>query len=367
MKRWQKITLIGCGGCLTTVVLGILVIAGGLFFLRHTVAEGKEVHTASGKLPEFPRIDVSSPTRFLNDLMLSPLWKVEKQRDGSFVVKARSIIPDSPFDEEGREFLFDFLATPDKPLPKDFRIRDEYLDGQKTFSSFQVHVVFAKPDLKRMPLGQSGQSVAIPVRELFERKIGPNSSSDLAIRLSSQHEIYVILHEQGADPKRSTTFARVLPALRELADIAQSPTSYRVEERYAAFFRRFFDLPLKDQEIKRFPGMQDRDTFYGYFRVKPETSYGGINIKISHPVYCPDEGTRRHSRLEKAEYSGKPYQKNDVVFFLIEDNAVYLPGEYDERFGTFTGKESFDGTLEVLNDQDHVLLKTTDKFKGWQR
>ncbi len=327
----------------------------------------KKVREATGTLPEFPEVEVVAPDRFLNDLMLSPLWKVEKDRNGSFVAKARSIIPDSPFDEQGREFLFEFLATPGKPVPKDFRIRDEYLDGRETFSSFQIHVVFAKPDLARMAMGESGQSVTIPVYESFEQKIGPNSTSDLAIRLSAEHEIYAVLHEQGADPKRSTTFAKVLPTLQELAGIAQSPTSYRVEDRYAAFFHRFFDSPLKDQQIKRFPGIQDRDTFYGYFRVKPATSYSGINIKISHPVYCPDEGTRKHSRLEKAEYSGKPYQENDVVFFLIEDNAVYLSGEYDERFGTFTGKESFDGTLEVLNEQGQVLLKTTDKFKGWQR
>ncbi len=202
--------------------------------------------------------------------------------------------------------------------------------------------------------------------ESFESKIGPNSSSDLAVKLSSQHEIYVILHEQGADPARGTTFAKLLPALRELAGIAASPEEYRVEERYAAFFSLFFKPPLKDQEIKRFPGLQDRDTFYGYFRVKPDTSYSGINIKISHPVYCPDEGTRKFSRLEKAEYSGVPYHEKDIVFFLIEDNAVYLSGEYDQRFGTFSGKESFNSTLEVLNDKGAVLLKTTDKFKGWQ-
>lgn len=327
----------------------------------------KKVRDATGTLPEFPKIDVSAPDRFLNDLMLSPLWKVEKERDGSFVAKARSIIPDSPFDEEGRQYLFELMATADKNLPKDYRIRDEYLEGEETFSSFQVHVVFKNPDLTRMTLGQSGQKATLGVYESYESKIGPNSSSDLAIKLSSQHEIYVILHEQGADPSRSTTFAKVLPALRELADIAGSPETYRVEERYSAFFRLFFIWPLKDHEIERFPGIQDRDTFYGYFRVKPASSYNGINIKISHPVYCPDEGTRNYSRLQKAEYSGTPHEVNDVVFFLIEDNAVYLSGEYDQRFGTFTGKESFEGDLKVLNDQRKVLLKTKGQFKGWQR
>jgi len=155
--------------------------------------------------------------------------------------------------------------------------------------------------------------------------------------------------------------------LQEIAGIADSPETYRVDDRYADFFQLFFKTPLKDREIRRFPGTQDRDTFYGYFRTEPDLSYRGINIKISHPVFCPDEGTRKHSRLEKAEYSGTPFQPDDTVFFLIEDNAVYLSGEYDQRFGIFTGKESFDGKLEVLNDREQVLFETTDKFKGWQR
>lgn len=326
----------------------------------------KKVHDATGDIPELPKVDVSDQSRFLNDLMLSPFWKVEKERDGSFIAKARSIGQDWPSDGEG-SFLFEFMGNPNSNLPKDYRIHNKYLDGDKTFSSFRILVVFQKPDLGRVTLGESGQKVTIPVYESFETKIGPNSSSDLAIKLSAQHEIYVILHEQGSDPKRKTTFAKLLPAIQQLVSVANTPEEYRVEERYAAFFKAFFTLPLKDEEIKRFPGLQDRDTFYGYFRVKPDTSYAGVNIKISHPVYCPDEGTRKYSRLQKAEYLGKPYQEKDIVFFLIEDNAVYLSGEYDQRFGTFTGKESFEGDLEVLNDQRQVLLKTKGQFKGWQR
>jgi hypothetical protein len=327
----------------------------------------KKVHEATRNLPAFPTIDVAATDRFLNDLMLSPLWKVEKERGGTFIAKARSILPDRPLDETSGQFLFEFMATPGKNLPKDYRIRDEYLEGQKTFSSFQIHIVFRKPDLARVALGKSGQKASLEIYESYEKEIGPNSSSELAIKLSSQHEIYVILHEQGADPARNTTFAKLLPTLVEIAGLADATEKYRVEERYRAFFSLFFKPPLNDQEIKRFPGSQDRDTFYGYFRVKPGTSYNGMNIKISHPIYCPEEGTRKYSRLEKAEYSGVPYYQKDIVFFLIEDNAVYLSDVYDQRFGTFTGKESFDGTLEVMNEKGAVLLQTTEKFKGWQR
>ena len=259
------------------------------------------------------------------------------------------------------------MSDPNSDLPKNYRIHNRNLDGDKAFSSFLITVVFQKPDLTRIILGESGQKVTIPVYESFETNVGPNSSSDLAIKLSSQHEVYVILHEQGSDHERKTTFAKVLPAMWELGDLADSPETYLVEKRYAAFFKMFFTQLRKNEEIKRFPGLQDRDTFYGYFRTKPSTSYAGVNIKISHLVYCPDEGTRNYSRLQKAEHLGKPYQDGDILFFLIEDNAVYLSGKYDQRFGTFTGKENFEGDLEVLNDRKVVLLKTKGQFKGWQR
>jgi len=321
----------------------------------------KKVHDATGTLPNLPKIDVSEPDRFLNDLMLSPLWKVGKEPDGSFIAKARSVGPEWPSDGED-SFLFEFMPGADKDLPRDYRIYNGYLDGDKTFSSFRVTVLFQPPDLTRVTVGESGRKVTLGVYESYETKI-----SGLAIKLSTQHDIYVVLHEHGADLGRKTTFAKALPTMRELAGIADGPKTYRVEERHAPFFKLFFSTPLKDEEIKRFPGIQDCDTFYGYLRAKPDTSYAGVNIKISHPVYCPDEGTRKSSRLQKAEYLGTPYQDGDIVFFLIEDNAVYLSGEYDQRFGTFTGGESFEGTLEILNEKETVLLKTTGQFKGWQR
>ncbi len=324
------------------------------------------VHEATGKLPRFVEIDVSDPARFLNDLMLSPFWKVEKDRHGSFIAKARSIGPDWPSDGE-ESFLFEFMAGEKRALPEDYRIHNEYLRGRETFSSFRITVVFSQPDLTRVVPGESSHTVTIPVYESHDSKMGPNSSSDLAVRLSTQHDIYVVLHEQGADPDRKATFANIGSVMSELAELARLPQSYRTEERYGAFFNTFFSTPLDGEAIERLPGNQDRDTYYGCFRVKPGTSYAGVNIKVSHPVYCPDEGTRKHSRLQKSEYLGKPYHENDIVFFLIEDNAVYLSGEYDQRFGTFTGEESFEGDLEVLNDQEEILLKTKGRFKGWQR
>jgi hypothetical protein len=363
MQHQRKFTLCGCGAL---VFAGLLVLWGGDLFARDSVFESKKVCEATGTLPDLPKIDVSHPDRFFNDLMLSPLWKVEKARDGSFVAYARSVSRPWPSDGKGA-FLFELMARPNRERPEGGQIHNAYLEGNETFSTFQITVVNRKPDLARIALGASGKRVTLPVYESYERKIGPNSTSELAVRLSREHEIYVVLLEQGADPARKTTFAKILPTLRELAGLAETKGTYRVAKRYEAFFRSFFTFPLKDKEIRRFPGIQERDTFYGYFRARPKTRYAGINIKISHPVYCTDECTREHSRLQKAEYLGKPYEEGDLLFFLIEDNAVYLSEKYDQRFGIFTGRESFKGIVEVLNDGGEVLLKSTGLFRGWQR
>jgi hypothetical protein len=70
--------------------------------------------------------------------------------------------------------------------------------------------------------------------------------------------------------------------------------------------------------------MQERDAFYGYFQAQPGVSNEGINIKISHTVYCGGECTVDFYRLDKAEYLGRPYYDHDLLFFRIKDNAVYL-------------------------------------------
>ncbi len=325
-----------------------------------------KVHNAVGTLPDFPKIDVTEPERFLNDLMLCPFWKVERARNGSFVARPRSLGPRWPSDGE-RVFLFDVMAREDKSLPKDYRIYNAGLGGHETFSSFGVTVVFEKSDLTNSTLGEAGQDTSLGVYDSYHTKIGSNSSSSLVIKLSTQHDIYVFLREHGADPKRTATFATVTPVMQELARIAGSSKTYRTEERYSAFFNLFFTPPLEDQKIKRLPESQGRDTFCGYFRSKPDTSYAGVNIKISQPVYCQGEGTRRSSRLQKAEYLGAPYHEGDLMFFLIEDNAVFVSDEYIQNFGWYSGNESFEGALEVLNDRDTVLLTANDKFTGWER
>lgn len=328
------------------------------------------VHTLSRQLPAIPSVSVTDADKFLNDLKLSPLWKVEKNRDGKHEARARSIGPDDPFDKTSGRFLFELFSNPTIQLSKDWRISNRYISGNYTvknggFASFSAIIVFTKPT--DVDFCKDDGSVALEVHESYEKKIGPNSHSTLAIRLSKTHDIYLLVREQGEDTARTTTFTKLPALMQAVASVSALPARYRVAEQYKRFIETFFQFPLKEMEVKRLPGMQDRDMFYGYFKSKPDTSYEGINIRISHPVYCNGECTRDFSRLQKAEYLGKPYYDDDALFFLIEDNAVYLLPEYDKQFGTFSGKNSFEGTLEVLNGAGKVLYKTKDKFKGWER
>jgi hypothetical protein len=327
----------------------------------------KEVHRVTKRLPDFAYVNVRDSDKFLNDLKLSPMWKVEKDRGGYFMAVARSVAPESPFDESGREFLFELLSKEKPELKKDHIIHNRYIRSANRFSSFSAKVLFRKLDISNLSVATPSGNVTLRIFESFGNRIGSNSFSQLALKLSDEHDIYLLLCEQGSDKSRRTTFQKLISVTQELEGLTKLPKEYRVDERYKDFLEMVFDMPLKDQELRRFPGIQDRDTFYGYFKASPKTNYEGINIKISHPIYCPDEGTRKYSRLRKAEYVGTPYQTGDAMFFLIEDNAVYLNLKYSKQFGTFSGTGSFNGTLEVLNGEGSLLLKTTEKFKGWER
>ena len=327
----------------------------------------RRVGEAAIAIPPEPSVRIRDTDKFLNDLKLSPYWKVEMDRAGSPVAIARSVAPDSPFTESGRELLFELMSRPDAVLAQGQVIHNGYLPGYEAFSSFSIQIVFRKPSRATMCHGTPGGAAPLRIFESWEPKIGPNSYSELAVPLGDDGAIFLVLREQGPDPARRTT-ARILPAaLREAKRIADLPDRYRVDHLYAPFLAMLFDLPLKDHGLGRFPGMQDRDTFYGYFAAAPGVSYEGINLRVSHPEYCPNEGTRESERLRKAEYVGRPYEDGDAMFLLIEDNAVYLSSEeLNRKFGTFSGTNSFDGILEVLNADGAVLLKTTAKFKGWE-
>ena len=321
-----------------------------------------KVHQIDLILPKLAKVNITKPQKFMNDLMLSPMWKVEKNRDG-FVAKARSIEQKNLFDGL---FLFELMAKSNRRFSSHHKIH-HCLHGRDIFFTIELSVVFQKPHKPEITFGKSEQKSKIKVYNSFEDSIGPNSYSYLAIKLSLQHEIYVIIREQGADLSRKTTLKKVVVAMDEITKLASLANEYWVKEYYKDFFQFLFKRPLMQQEIKRIAGNQDRDTFYGYLQSQPNKNYAGVNIKISHPVYCPSEGTSKHARLAKAEYLGVPYHMHDILFFLIEDNAVYLPLKYSKQFGTFSGKTSFNGNLEILNIENKVLLKTVKKFKGWER
>jgi hypothetical protein len=318
-------------------------------------------------VPVLEEVKVSDPKRFLNDLKLSPYWKVERDRDGTFVAKARSIGPEYHFGASNSQFLFEF--TRDKPTELgELRINNDYLRGDDVFSSFSAIVVFGGLPKGGVTQIKSGDKVSVPVFESYDSTIGPNSSSQMAVSLSDDHPIFLVVHEQGSDPKRATTWKKLPVIAQELKRLASLPKEYLVVEQYALLFSLLFTDTKPDHRIQRLPGMQDRDTFYGFLKPTDDRNLEGINIKISHPVYCGGEGTRESSRKQKAEFLGTPSDRErDRLFYLIEDNAVYLKEPYDADFGTFSGSKSFEGTLEIIDGGGKPIVTTKDQFKGWER
>jgi len=328
----------------------------------------KKVHTVILSIPELPQIDVRNPDKFLNDLKLSPFWKVEKERDGVFYAKARSLSSRYSFSSADENmFLFEIFLIDNYVIPKTHLIYNHYLNGFNDFSAFSATIIFGSPINSDLTVYEQGASIELDVYEAFDDAIGPNSYSSLALSLSKQHKIYLVLREQGEYRQRKITAVKLPVVMKHVVELLNLPQQYYVKEYYSSFFSTFFPGSAQAMDIRRTPGIQDRDTFYGHFQAHPGVSYEGINIKISHPLYCKGECTRDFNRLDKAEYLGIPYYDNDLLFFQIEDNAVYLQAGYDEQFGTFSGDNSFQGLLEILNDQNNLLYSAEQRFKGWER
>ncbi len=332
----------------------------------------KKVCTVIEVVNNIPQIDIKNAEKFLNDLKLSPFWKVEKEiRSNCFRADARSISSSNSFLKPNPNmFLFEFLLAENPVLPENYTILNHYvngsmLDSYSSFSSFSATILFQKPRGYGMNFYNYDGKVKLDVYGLFKNKIGDNSSSRLVFKLSNKYDIYLILQENGKDPKRKATFAKLPKLIESIAGMSKLPADYYIKERYRKFFKIFFPQSDKNFDVRRFPGIQDCDTFYGYFKSKKGVSYEGVNIKISHPVYCDGECTG--SRQQKAEYLGVPYHENDYIFFLIERNAVYVHGDYNKKFGIFNGKESFEAKVEILNYQNEVLFESKDYFKGWER
>lgn len=330
-----------------------------------------KVHTIRKPSTEYMIPAITDKGKFLNDLMLSPYWKVEKERNGTFRARARSISEDFDgfADNSFDMLLFLFKKNGVSHIPEGHRISNRYMRGGDSYSALTVDIVFRKHlNVKNINIYRKGKPIVLDIFESFEKKIGLNSYSTLVFELSDNEDIYLLIREQGSDTNREVTFASIPEILKEVETINELPGSYSAKDVYKDFFKlRFEDLEA-EKSIKRTPGSQDRDTFYGYFKADKDISYNGINIKISHPIYCNGACTRASSRIRKAEYPGKPYIKDDLLYFQIEDNAVYLfKKEYDQKFGIFSGSGSFEGKLEIMNNEEKALYQANGQFKGWER
>ncbi len=292
----------------------------------------RKLASESRTIPDVAAVDIADNSKFLNDLKLSPLWKVEKARYGLFRARPRWIESEESFSESEPVFLYELLGEERPALPSQYEIRNSIspvLAVEIAFGNLRIH----------------------------------NTAS--VLRLSITHEIYLILHEQQVDQQRS----KLRSFVEHIATVAQLPLEYRVDETYRRFFNLFFQSDLKDHGIRRIAGIQGRDTFCGYLKSEDGVNYEGVSVRITEPSFDPDFGecTMKALRLQKAEYLGNAHFDADHLFFLIEDNAVYVPQPYQKRYGYFSGAGSFFAALEILDGDEKVLIKRDESFTGWER
>jgi len=284
------------------------------------------------------------------------------ERDqGAFVANARSVGPDFFGNDEPSEFLFEFKG---KELGE-LRIFNDYMrgKGREKLSTFSASIIPGG-----IKLVKGGEKTSVAVRESFGSQISPNSTSRVAISLSDKQKVFLVVREQGSDPKRTTTWEKLPGLVSEVARVSALPDEYLSIEEYSDLYTLLFPNTEPKYRIQRMPGTQDRDTFYGFLKPLESWDLEGVNLKVEHLKYCGGECTRESSRKQKAEYLGVPTDRErDRLFFLFEDNAVYLKFQYNAQFGTFSGSKSFEGTLKVIDGKGKTMAATKEQFKGWER
>jgi hypothetical protein len=282
------------------------------------------------------KINIEDQEKFLNDLQLSPFWSVNKDNTSARLI-LRTWLENSDFSS------WNWIV-----------------------SDITVEIFFWKP--KNISV-RTGEELNIYDNGYFdETGVTNNSYSNLLLKLSNSNEIYLNIREQWSNVSRKKTFEILPKLIKEIKNIITLPYIYKTEDIYKDFYLSKFENLEKNFQIKRIEWLQDRDTFYWYFRTNSWVSYDWINIMISHDKYCGWECTKKSDRLWKSENIWKTYFNNDLVFFYIDDNAVYLSSyEYDELFWTFSWKWSFVADIEILNSENKVLYKWTDNFKWWER
>jgi hypothetical protein len=336
-------------GLLAVIVLG----QGCMGCLQRAMSTAIPLDFVGFSPPDLPAVVISDVERFSQNLQRSPYWYVTQDRDGNIEAQLR-VATDGWPRYNGRFVSEDITGQPLQ------RITNRGLADEQLVS-LTARVVFGTP---KSPFDNVASGLLrINVHSVLNRQIDGNAFSRLVVPLNDSENLFLVVREQGADPSRAQTLAKLPHLMKEVARVASLPAEHRVDQEYSAFLAAYPETPLG-----RLKGTQDRDAFYGMLRARPGVTYSPINIRVSHPVFCNGECTRDGSRRRKAELVGDAIPDSDVVYFLIEDNAVYLAAqEHIQRFGIFSGSESFDGTIEVLNGAEEALHSDVGPFRGWER
>lgn len=340
-------------------------------FALGVLAIGPHVHASDNVL--VVKRDVAPPlthvydsAKLLNDLALSPYWKVVKSENGDFQAWARVLDP-PPLVIIGKpRFFFDEFSKANGRLEPGWQISDGFCRLESVSASVCVIVLFARP--VEGDLVSDDGKVTLTIDGLRNGELTANSASTLIVPLDKKVRVFLRITELGKDPTRRSTFFTYGRAMMELEHMCALPRTYRVDDVYQPFFKAVFGLPLHEHDMRQIEHLQRRDTYYGYLqRKRSQQGDDPISLRISHPVYCRGECTRPSARERKAEFLGRPYSDCDHLFFCFEDNAIFLQSQYNSQFGVFSGKESFLADVELLTGGNKVLLNKKMSVQGWEQ
>ena len=98
------------------------------------------------QMKDLPKVDVADADKFLNDLKLSPYWKVTKNRSGKLVADARGITTSDPFGKTDELFVFELIGQLDAKLPMDCSVDNDGIKECRRCFGLSATIVFEKPN-----------------------------------------------------------------------------------------------------------------------------------------------------------------------------------------------------------------------------
>lgn len=326
------------GRATLTTLAGLALACGG-----SGIIEPEVVHTEPLDLSGVPAPTLGDG--ILDELKRSPLWSVS-----GGVAALRSVTPQGGEPVLVTEWL-------DQGAPPISQIHNGAIRQGNAVMSLSVKVTSEPPE---EPAATLGGSAPLPITAGYADGV-PDGYSESTLWVVLGEGLWLQVAEQSPDPHRAATKAAVEGAVAALTRAAAG-RGQPARDLYAPFFSAVGGAGT----LLRYEGLQSRDTLGAVFVAEAGRRYDGVMVRVFDEAVCGGECTRGWQQERKAEQLGAP-PPGDLVFALVEDNAVYLSGEADERYGIFTGSESFEAEIRWTDAGGAPLASERGLFRGWQR